>query len=153
MRPAEQADLKWVMASRAYAGEDVDEFMAEFERHVASYQEMVILEDYNGKFGDGYGPVGMVGAITNGYLYEPHVDWFSWATPKNKIRTAVMFFQKNRWRGIGVIRVHALQAATAFYRRLAKYVPLYYVGKIPGGDALGRGDDFIFYMKCRGPKP
>ncbi len=70
----------------------------------------------------------------------------------NRLRIAVSFFQKFRYRNLGVIRVHALEDAAKFFRRIKKYVPLFYVGKIPGGDREGRGDDHIFYMKCRGTK-
>ena len=126
-----------------------EDFIPWVEHAFSVYQEVLILEDDNRRFGAGRGPVGIVGAKTNGYLYEPHVEWFEWATPKNKLRSSVAFFQKFRYRGLGVIRVHALKEAEGFFRRLKKYVPLFPVGRIPGGDELGRGDDFIFYMKCR----
>jgi hypothetical protein len=129
-----------------------EDFYPWIEHQFSMYQEVLIAEDDNGKFGQGRGPVGVIGAKTNGYLYEPHIEWFSWATPKNKIRVAVSFFQKFRYRALGVIRVHALEDSAPFFRRLKKYVPLFFVGKIPGGDERGRGDDFIFYMKCRGAK-
>ena len=129
-----------------------EDFLPWVEHTFSAYQEVIILEDDNARFGAGRGPVGIVGAITNGYLFEPHVEWFEWATPRNKLRAAVAFFQKYRWKGLGVIRVHTLKESTPFFRRLKKYVPLFPVGRIPGGDSLGRGDDNIFYMKCRSAK-
>ena len=129
-----------------------EDFIPWVEHTFSMYQEVLIVEDDNEKFGAKRGPVCVVGAKTNGYLYEPHVEWFPWATSKNRLRSSVAFFQKFRYRALGVIRVHALADAEKFFRHLKKYVPLFPVGRIPGGDELGRGDDYIFYMKCRGAK-
>jgi hypothetical protein len=147
-------DKVWIRVGQKLNGlEMTDE---EFEQMLLEtfdpYQEVIVAEDENRRFGAKRGPVGIIVAKTNGYLYEPHVTWFPWANGKNKVRVAVSFFQKFRYRQLGVIRVHALEDAAGFFKRLKKYVPLFYVGKIPGGDEHGRGDDFIFYMKCRGAK-
>lgn len=149
MRLANLDDIKWVKTSKKLSGEEIpeDEILIQT---FARFQEVMILEDHHPKFQSGFGPVGVVAAISNGYLYQPHVEWFHWATPRNKLRSAVMFFQKFRYRKLGVIRVHALKDAEPFFKRLKDYVPLYFAGKIPGGDELGRGDDHIFFMKCRG---
>lgn len=149
IRLAEESDIKWFFVAKKYLGEEVE---ADFKDHVhqalANYQETLVIEDRNQKFGKKFGPVGMVAGLTNGYLYQPHVEWFPWATSQNKLRGAVAFFQKFRYRNLGVIRVHSPDQD--FYKRLRKYVPLYYVGKVPSGDEFARGDDHIFFMKCRG---
>lgn len=147
-------DKVWIRVGQKLNGviKDDEEFEAELVEKLSVYQEILIAEDDNARFGERRGPVAMIVAKTNGYIYEPHVMWFPWATPKNKLRCQVSFFQKFRYRQLGVIRVHALEDAAGFLKRLKKYVPLFYVGKIPGGDEHGRGDDYIFYMKCRGSK-
>jgi hypothetical protein len=147
-------DKIWVRVGQKLNGvvKDDEAFESELAEQMSPYQEVLIAEDDNARFGEKRGPVAVIVAKTNGYLYEPHVSWFPWATPKNRIRVSVSFFQKFRYRQLGVIRVHALEDAAGFFKRLKKYVPLFYVGKIPGGDEHGRGDDFIFYMKCRGSK-
>lgn len=149
LRPAVPDDLKWIKASYKFENKQIpsDEWMLS---RFAQYNEGIVGEDYHPMFESGFGPVGIVLAIANGHIYEPHVEWFSWATPKNKLRLGVAYFQKFRYRNLGVIRVHALQQSVKFFKRLNDYVPLNYVGKIPAGDKWGRGDDFIFYMKCRG---
>lgn len=147
-------DKVWIRVGQKIQGHTMTD--EDFETHVVEtlgpYQEVMIAEDENHKFGSKVGPVAIIVARSNGYLYEPHVSWFPWATPKNKVRVSVSFFQKFRYRQLGVIRVHALEGAAGFFKRLKKYVPLFYVGKIPGGDEHGRGDDYIFYLKCRGSK-
>lgn len=151
MRPADSSDMKWLKAAKKFAGEEIEDTFDEYMiRTFAQYQEVMMLEDRNAKFSAGFGPVGIVAALTNGHLYQPHVEWFPWATARNKLRSAVMFFQKSRYRDLAIVRVHALDGAAPFYRRMKQYVPLYFAAKIPGGDEFGRGDDHIFYMKCRG---
>ena len=151
MRPAKPDDMKWLkLATNLNGGEVTADFESLMEKRFAPFQEVLVLEDANAKFGQKFGPVGIVGALTNGYLYQPHVEWFPWATAKNKLRASVMFFQKFRYRDLGLIRVHTIEPYLRFFKNMKKYVPLFYVAKIPGGDELGRGDDYIFYMKCRG---
>jgi hypothetical protein len=151
MRPWTPEDAKWFKVAAKFSGQEIpDDFEAQLAQTLNPYQEVLVLEDSNRKFGQKFGPVGVVGALTNGYLYQPHVEWFPWATPKNKLRASVMFFQKFRYRDLGVIRVHTIEPYVSFFKKLKKYVPLFYVARIPGGDEFGRGDDFIFYMKCRG---
>ena len=149
MRHAVDDDRKWLKASAKLAGEEIptDDFI---NAHLSQYQEVIILEDRHSMFKNTMGPVGFIAAATNGYIYEPHVEWFSWATPRNKLRCAVAFFQKFRYRKLGVVRVHCLRESANFFTRLKEYVPLYFAGKIPGGDKWGRGDDHIYFMKCRG---
>jgi len=151
MRPATQDDVKWFKVAAKLSGQEVGEdFDKKIEELFSPYGEVLILEDENQKFGQRFGPIGVVGALTNGYLYQPHVEWFAWATNRNKLRSSVMFFQKFRYRDLGIIRVHTIEPYVSFFKKLKKYVPLFYVARIPGGDEMGRGDDFIFYMKCRG---
>jgi len=125
------------------------EFADLMDRTFSQYNEILIIEDNNSRFGAEFGPIGLVAAQWNGHLYEPHVEWFPWATSRNILRGAVAFFQKFRYRKIGVIVVHSLSDSVRFYKRLKKYVPLFFVGKIPNGDVAGRGDDYIFYQRCK----
>lgn len=151
IRPAVKDDAKWLRTALKIEGTELtDEEFANYLRLFDQYQEHLIIEDDNARYATKRGPVGMLGGITNGYLYEPHVNWFPWATGKNKLRGLVMFLQKWRYRKLGVVRVHTQDQR--FFANMRKYVPLYKVGKIPCGDELGRGDDYIFYMKCRGAK-
>lgn len=151
MRPATPDDVKWFKVTAKVLGEEITEdFDEKIQAAFSPCAEVLMLEDSNAKFGQKFGPIGIVGAISNGYLYQPHVEWFPWATHRNKLRASVMFFQKFRYRDLGVIRVHTIEPYVSFFKKLKKYVPLFYVARIPGGDELGRGDDFIFYMKCRG---
>jgi len=151
IRPATKEDAVWIRLSEKMKGIDMtDEAFTELlDKTFSQYNEIVIIEDRNAKFGAKFGPIGIVAALGNGNLYEPHVEWFEWATDRNILRGAVAYFQKFRYRKIGTIVVHCLGDSARFFKRLKTYVPLHFVGKIPEGDSAGRGDDYIFYLMTR----
>ena len=126
-----------------------EEFEALIDRTFSQYSEVFVIEDRNIRFGSKFGPVGIIAALHTGHIYEPHAEWFPWATGKNKLRGIVAFLQKFRYRKLGVMVVHALVDSAQFFKRLKRYVPLFYVGKIPDGDVAGRGDDYLFYLRCK----
>lgn len=150
IRKLEEDDLPFIRLSQKMLGIEMNE--EDFQKFIdgvfSSYNEVWIIEDNNAKFGAGFGPVGVMCGQVIGNTYEPHAEWFEWSSPKNILRGTVAFLQKSRYRHIGVIVVHALNDSTAFFRRLRKYVRLYYVGKIPDGDRAGRGDDYIYFQRC-----
>jgi hypothetical protein len=150
IREAKAGDEVWIRVNQKMQGiESTDEeFQAMLELMMAQYGEIMIIEDRNKRFGAEFGPIGIVAAVVRGPVYEPHVEWFSWATPQNILRGAVAYFQRGQYRKLGVMVVHCLDDAFPFYRRLKKYIPLRYVGKIPDGDIAGRGTDYLFYQRC-----
>jgi len=147
-------DLKWLRTGLKVSGIEKtdDEFYEFVDDQFQQYNKYLTVEDQNGQFKSGEGPVCLVGAKSNGWLYEPHVEWFPWATNRNKLVCTVAFLQKYRYQKIGVIRIHALNEDNDFFRKMINFVPLKRLGNIPGGDELGRGDDNIFYMKGRGQR-
>jgi len=150
IREAEQDDLSWVWADRRLIGLEVDReaFLMEMAEQLGPYAELYVIEDRNSRFSSGFGPVGMIAGKDLGAVYEPHATWFSWATSRNILRGMVAYLQKFRYRPIGTMVIHSLDDSRGFFRRLKKYLPLSYVGKIPEGDPRGRGDDHIFYLRC-----
>jgi len=151
IREAHEDDLKWLWAAYKSADGDLsqEDFIHHMESHFASYNDVLIVEDYNSSFKNGIGPIAVVAAKTNNWIYEPHVEWFPWATNRNKLRSAVGFFQKYRYKQYGVVIVHCLEEHRKFFDRMKNYVPLFFRGKIPSGDEFARGDDYIFSMRAK----
>ena len=143
---------KWVrLAERTEGREGSDEEFAEWlESQFAGFDVLIFISDINKGFASGFGPIGVVGITKRGDVWEPHVEWFPWANCRNRLRGSVQFFMTFRRTGNGTMKVFCSNNSEKFFRAMKKYAPLFYVGKIPGGDRLGRGDEFIFYMKGYG---
>jgi len=151
IRKAEPGDEVWIRVNQKVLGIEMadEDFKTLMQNTFSQYDEVLIIEDTNHRFGTEFGPIGIIAAITKGSVYEPHAEWFAWASPRNILRGMVAYLQKSRYRPLGVLIVHCLSDSVVFFRRLKSYVPLNYVGKIPDGDPAGRGADYIFYQRCR----
>ena len=106
-----------------------------------------MCEDVNAKFRDGRGPVGLIVGRFDGWALEPHWMPFAWASARNRLRTAVSFFQMARYeKGVGVLTVYSGEENVTFFHKLKRrYGVLYYIGKFPRGD---HGEDrYIFYAR------
>lgn len=115
----------------------------------ANYTMGWIIEDKNSQFKDGFGPIGMVMAVYNGWELEPHFEPFSWASPRNILRATVSFFQMMRYdKSIGIVNVYSLNRDKRFFKHVTHYGVLRYLGCIPHGDV--RGDRHIFFVRGRG---
>ena len=93
--------------------------------------------------GAGVRPVGLILAhlLPDGRRIEPHIDWFPWATPRNKFEGIAAFIHD-------ASRTYKLQIyieadKTAFWDRLLKYRMLCKGCKIR--DHYSRGEDAMFY--------
>lgn len=149
VRPAVYADIGWLWADyrlRGESEESQEQFRDDMAHQLAQYDHVYVIEDFCSRFERGRGPVGIVVATADDWVMEPHVHWLSWARRQNKLRGAVAFFMKARWsKEVGCLRVHADERNARMFRRMNKYVPLYPVGKIPGGRPSGT--DYMFYMR------
>lgn len=106
---------------------------------------ILMAEDDNAAFKE-RGPVAIISVQGDGWRVEPHVVFFKWATPRNKLRVCVAFFQWIRWqKSVGVCIVLALKPSIALFHRCRKYGVLFFCGKIVNGDS--RGDQYIFSIK------
>lgn len=117
---------------------------------LAKVNEFLIAEDDNGALSK-RGPVAVVGISSDGWKLEPHVEFMAWATPKNKLRCTVAFFQMMVHRNIGVCFVKSLVSSKNLFDACMKYFSQYsfnYIGKIPAGDE--RGDEYLY--SARGKK-
>ena len=98
IRPLEAKDMGWLWAAYK-AGSfkfpenltqpEFDQHMREALRNARHY----LVEDGNKKFQSAYGPIGLIGVVSDGSKIEPAVAVFKWATPRNVLRGFVAFFQ------------------------------------------------------------
>jgi len=109
--------------------------------------ELLIAEDVNGDVG-GFGPVGIVRVHSDGWAVEPHVEFFPWATARNKLASTVAFLQMVRYKKIGVCNIYCLDDSVELMDKACAYGVLHRVGKIPNGSQLG---DLTMYS-VRGKK-
>lgn len=153
--PASYEDLyKWVRTGYEMAGNSMTdlEYQRHFNEYFTGYDEFHMVSDHHPMFRAGQGPMAVVGVKRYGETTEPHAVWFPWATARNHLRCAVQYMMAFRRKGVGVMRVLSLPETNNFHRRLTRYVPLYFVGKVPKGDRFGRGDEYIYYIVGKGKK-
>lgn len=73
-------------------------------------------------------PVGFMAAFVRGQVMEPHVDWFPWATSRNKLETMLHFF--NTFRHQFWIMAFVEMKDRPFFDKLKDYGVLWRVGPI-----------------------
>ena len=102
-----------------------------------------VVEDDSKQFKSGRGQVGLITIKTDGWMFEPHVHFFKWATRKNILRAAVAFFHMMRnTKTVGCCLVRTIKKDFSFMKHMEKYGVLYLRGKVPNGSP--KGDVFIF---------
>jgi len=122
---------------------------ASFAKHIeeiSSRETLTVADDKNKNFKT----QGMVGLITtpgDGWKIEPHVQFMPWATPKNKLRVCVAFFQYIRHQKIGACVAYGLQDSVSLFDKCCDYGVLHRVGKIVNGDP--RGDEYVYSVRGR----
>ena len=152
IRQFEQSDM-WILWAAYKEGSfplmpemGKEEFYATIRARMGNYNALMLVEDECKKFRDGRGPVCIIGANTDGWKVEPHVEFFKWATKQNILRVNVRFFNWIRQnKEIGVCIVRSLESSANLFNHVRSYGVLYYVGRIPGGDR--RGDEFIYSIR------
>jgi len=115
---------------------------------LGSDRELLVADDKCDEYSSGEGPVGLVTVISpDGWRIEPHVQFFSWATPRNKLSVCVSFFQWARYkRGVKSCVVRSTDESVALFDKCCEYGVLSRVGKIPDGNPYG--DETIYYVRC-----
>ena len=107
--------------------------------------EILIIEDLNIAYDD-TGPVAILWVFSDGWEYEPHVEFFSWATKRNKLSCAVSFFQWMRFkRALGLCKVESLEESMPLFKKCVDYGVLKFSGRLRNIDP--RGTLYIYYIK------
>lgn len=146
-RGLEESDFRWLWA--AYKK---DSFPKEsFPEGLPKEEFDERVRDYLSRFHEWYllsaeKPVGVVMILTDGYRFEPHVKWFSWATPRQKMETAGKFLNIMRHDGfLGVI--YMSEGESKFMEHLEKRGIVRMVGKVL--DFFGLHRHANFYQTSR----
>ena len=113
--------------------------------NLSTQSEFMMAEDINEYYESGQGPVAVIGAASDGWKVEPHVEFFPWATTRNKLRVTVAFFQMVRYRKIGACVVNSLEDSKPLFDKTASYGVIHFVGKVPNGDP--RGDVYLYSIR------
>jgi hypothetical protein len=149
IRAMELADVGWLWAAHKLQGKpdmSREEFMTSVSSSLESFPRIYIAEDANAQFSGGVGPIGIFVANYDGWNLEPHVEFFPWATSRNRVKAVVSFLIFQRFqKEVGCIQIHASVKFREFFKRLKKYVPIRVGGKIEGGRPDGA--DYIFYIR------
>ena len=142
-------DQRWLFAAYKESGGESDDpqtALNEALNTLSQYDLAFFIEDRSRSFRNGYGVVGLVVAMYNGWVFEPHVIWFPWAKKINKLRGVVSVLMFCRYsKDIGVAIVKSLEETRRFFKVIKKYAPIYGGYKIPHGDC--RGDEYIYYVR------
>lgn len=73
-------------------------------------------------------PVCVVVAAIKKHIMEPHVIWFPWASPRNKIEADVAFFQK--FRDQYMMMIHSPKEAWEFHDHICRYGVIRRIGYV-----------------------
>ena len=109
-------------------------------------EDLMVSEDNNRQFKDKKGVVALFSIRTDGWKYEPHVQFMPWATKKNILKATVAFLQYVRYsKKVGCIVVYSLENSLPLFDKCCEYGVLHRVGPIPNGDP--RGDEWVFTIR------
>lgn len=79
----------------------------------------------------------------DGWKYEPHVEFFTWATKKHILHSTIEFLIRlKRLDSIGVVVIKAMKQSVNLFDHVCKHNVLQFIGMIPKGDY--RGDEYIY---------
>lgn len=154
VRKYEESDLGFLWAAYKNGSFPIrpdltqDQFLVEMVNRFGSFDVLWIIEDDSPGFKSGRGQVGLVGIKTDGWIYEPLIYFFKWATQINRTRSLVslchlMRFQKD----IGVFLIKAVESEKPIFDAMKDYGVLYFRGRIPYGSPSG--DLFMYSINGR----
>lgn len=125
-----------------------EQFLEEMIKQFGSFVHLWIIDDDNDKFKSGRGQISLVGIKTDGWILEPVIFFFKWATEENILRASVAFFHMLRYKkDVGVCLVKAIENEKSLFEQMKDYGVLYYRGRIPYGHPSG--DLFLFSINGR----
>lgn len=148
VRKIQLNDLRWLYGAHKLSGGELtqEEFSEFFARESSCYEEIFVIDDFNAKYKNKWGAIGIMPCKYDGWRLEPVADWFPWATPKNILRSSVAFLLYCRYsKDIGVTLIHSPDNNKEFFKKIKQYVSLYPLKPIPGG--MPEGNDNMFYIR------
>ena len=135
--------MRWLWAAYQKGGIELvprDLDMRQFEAAAYGY-----LEGFSEQFiVESKMPVGVIATLTDGYRFEPHTDWFPWATPRNILEGSVKFLSNERKDRVGIIYMHDTEKNKTFLNQIARYGIIRRVGTVK--NFFAPGDDAVFFQ-------
>ena len=120
----------------------------EFIEYVATLftqAEVYLVEDVSKAFNE-KGPVVLIWIASDGWEYDPHIEFMAWATNRNKLASLVSFFQWIRFkRALGLCRIEAFKESAPLFNKCVEYGVLKFSGCLKAIDP--RGTLYVFYIK------
>ena len=115
----------------------------------ATKSQCLVVEEDHKYFREKRGPVALVSIENfNDWRIEPQVDFFFWASKRQRLAAVVSFLQMVRYsREVGVCVVRVPDRDVPFCEHLYKYDLLRACGKLPNASPLGM--EHLFYVRGR----
>ena len=156
VRPLQASDA-WVL----YGAYDLGSFPsmpkglkpAELWAHISAWAQrhssVLVIEANHKYFKAKRGPVAMVTLDNFGWQIEPQIDFFFWATKRQRLSAAVGFLQMVKYaKEVGCTFVRVSDAGVGMCDHIMRrYDLLRLAGKIP--NAREEGTEFHYYLKGR----
>ena len=142
-----QWTINWQWVAYKGSGGDLSEvdFKQTATQYLGAFDFVFNLEDRNEGFSGKAGPVGFVGCLFDGWNLRPHIEWYPWATTRNKLRCQIAFlFMARRKDDIGFILMDSDRPV--IMKKLRKYIGIYKAGQIEKGYP-DRSDKHIYYIR------
>lgn len=148
MRQTQDSDFRYLWAAyRLGLWRDIMDDQLSQDAFYQRALEIIAFADYDwileARQAEGMRPVGLVlaAAMLDGRRIEPHVDWFPWATPRNKFETMALFLRdvSKRFKILGYIE----EQDRAFWDRMRQYRLLRHGCKVI--DHFSRGEHALFF--------
>ena len=128
-----------------------EQFGMLLRRHIAAKSSCLMVDEDHRYFRDKRGPVAMISVDNFGWKVEPQIDFFKWATKRQRLAAAVSFLQMVRYsKEIGVCVVRVGDSDVKFCEHLYEYDILKLSGKLP--NARPDGTETVFYVRGRRSK-
>lgn len=136
-----------------------EEFEREVELLLNTAYNFVVVEDFNSIANGDMAPICVIQEKFDGWMVEPHIEWFPWATKRNKLRTVVNYLRSLRSHEVyATVLIKSMKEHVDFFNGIIEYGVLHklsqfndgklieQVGRIVGGDP--RGDIYLYSMLC-----
>lgn len=125
-------------------GADKEEFLDQMVDRIAGSGAAYVLEAASPK---GHIPVGLMLMASHGHRVEPHVSWFSWAMPRQKMESVVHLV--NELRRQFLVVVPAKKEDWPFYTHVCKHGIMKRVGKAEDWFGFEAGNDSMIFISRR----
>lgn len=120
-----------------------EQFVQAVEAMLAQFSQVWIVDDDSSAFGNGRGPISLIGTKSDGLTLTAEGLPFKWASKRQIMKQAVAFLQMIRKSSkVGVCFIRASTQTFNLMKHLQRYDVAHYIGKIAA-------DAFLFALRGR----